>query len=135
MINFLLHGTENSNLVVSKISSTFNIPEEHFKTQKIIGHFGNPIDFFTIELNPIEISVMFSNISGLLTLNAKKSILENFKTQIGDRNFLYIRFGKQELFENKLTVRYSDSLRIKLKYDSNDKLILLDEIKKLMMVT
>ena len=51
-----------------------------------------------------------------------------------DKNFLYIRFGKQELFENKLTVCYSDSLRIKLKYKSNDKLILIDEFEKLLMV-
>tara|TARA_B100001013_G_C24441335_1_gene375800 strand:- start:229 stop:654 length:426 start_codon:yes stop_codon:yes gene_type:complete len=134
VINFLLHSTENHDLVVSTISNTFGIPEEHFKTQKIMGHFGNPIASLTIDLNSAEIYDMFSNISKLLTLGDKKSIVETFKTQINDKNFLYIRFGKQELFENKLTVCYSDSLRIKLKYKSNDKLILIDEFEKLLMV-
>ena len=77
---------------------------------------------------------MFSNISKLLTLDAKKSLVETFKTQINDKNFLYIRFGKQELFENKLSVCYSDSLRIKLKYKPNDKLILIEEFEKLLMI-
>ncbi len=114
-IEIVLHATEDRGKVLSVIESVFAIKPEEFTASNVKGHFGNEIVFLKANLNSKQATGMAYKIAGTMSDADRMHMHDNFELYMNDKSSLHIRISKQKLFEQKVMLSQSDSLKIKLK--------------------
>jgi len=114
-IEIVLHATEDRGKVLSVIESVFAIKPEEFTTSNVKGHFGNEILLLKANLNSKQATGMAYKIASMMSDADRMHMHDNFELYTDDKSSLHIRISKQKLFEQKVMLSQSDSLKIKLK--------------------
>ena len=100
-IEIILHATEDSKKIFVPISEVFQVKEEEFSREEIIGHYGNTILFFRITLTKKRaegfVKMLVSKISKLQL----DEILDNIDMYFEDSS-LFLRIGKGELVRKNI---------------------------------
>ncbi|MFQ5969349.1 MAG: RNA-binding domain-containing protein [Nitrososphaerales archaeon] len=114
-IEIVMHATEDTRKLLSVIESVFDIKPEAFTTSTVKGHFGNEIMLLRANLNSQQATGMAYKIAGMMGDADRIRVHDNFELYTDDRSSLHIRIGKQNLFEQRVVLSQTDSLKIKLK--------------------
>jgi RNA-binding protein len=113
-IEVILHATEDSKKIFVPIFEIFQIKEEEFSQEKIIGHYGNTILFFRITLTKKRaegfVKILVSKISKLQL----DEIIDNIDMYFEDSS-LFLRIGKGELVRKNISLQQNNAIKIRIK--------------------
>lgn len=114
-IDVVVHATEDSSKILHAIREVFPIEPEEFVATSTKGHFGNDIIYLKVNLNSERAAAVAHKIIGMMSHEDRMSMYENFDLYTDEKNTLYLRISKQKIFDHKVILAQSDSLKIKLK--------------------
>ncbi|SRR5579885_311880 len=113
-IEIIFHATEDSKKIFEPFFEIFQVKEEEFSEEKIIGHYGNPILFFrtTITKKRAEefVRVLVSKISQVQI----NEVLDNIDMYF-ENSSLFLRIGKGELVNRTISLQQNNAIKIKIK--------------------
>tara|TARA_Y100000780_G_C13689497_1_gene418956 strand:- start:1038 stop:1484 length:447 start_codon:yes stop_codon:yes gene_type:complete len=115
-IKLMIHATEDTMNVLSAIKKVLQIEPEEFTANSIKGHFGNIIILFKAILNSKRATEIAYKIIDMMSNEDRFLMYNDFDLYIDAKNSIYLRISKQKLFERKVVLEQTDSLKIKLKF-------------------
>lgn len=110
----VIHATEDTAKVLKAIKSILPIEPEEFVADSIKGHFGNEIILLKAILSGKKASDIAHKIIGMMSDEDRLSMYNNFDLFTDDK-FIYLRISKQNIFEHKIVLEQTDSVKIKFK--------------------
>jgi RNA binding exosome subunit len=110
----VIHATEDTAKVLKAIKSILPIEPEEFVADSIKGHFGNEIILLKAILSGKKASDIAHKIIGMMSDEDRLSMYNNFDL-FTDEKFIYLRISKQNIFEHKIVLEQTDSVKIKFK--------------------
>jgi RNA binding exosome subunit len=110
----VIHATEDTAKVLKAIKSILPIEPEEFVADSIKGHFGNEIILLKAILSGKKTSDIAHKIIGMMSDEDRLSMYNNFDL-FTDEKFIYLRISKQNIFEHKIVLEQTDSVKIKFK--------------------
>lgn len=113
-IEIILHATEDSKKVFDPIFEIFNIKEEEFAQEKIIGHHGNPILFFRTTLVKKKAEEFVHVLVSKTAQKQLDEVLDNIDMYFEDSS-LFLRIGKGELVSKNISLQQNNAIKIKIK--------------------
>ncbi len=126
VVDIIAHATEDHEKILSIVNDVLNIDKGAFTITSVEGHHGNEIKYMKARLASKDASILAYNIIGSLSIH-DRIILSNNLERYVDKNSLYIRISKQDLFKNRIRLEESDVIRIKFKFLNR----LLEDLKDL----
>ena len=114
-ITFVIHETEDIDKFLSHLFEIFGLSDTDFSIKKTEGHHGNIIQLFRAYLIRDRVPEITNKILSSMNVTDLKTINDNLLYYLDDKFTLYLRFNKQDMIDNVLTLSYDDSVRIKMK--------------------
>lgn len=107
------HATEDIEKVKSVLSKFFSF-DISFNENKTYGHFGNEITIINVELSKNKEIKDF--VSNFLTIVDKSYILETLEKRLDEDGILFIRMGKERVFNDDFTIDDNGDILISMKF-------------------
>ena len=107
------HATEDIEKVKSLLSKFFSF-DITFNENKTYGHFGNEITIINVELSKNKEIKDF--ISNFLTIVDKNYILETLEKRLDEDGILFIRMGKERVFNDDFTIDDNGDILLSMKF-------------------
>ena len=107
------HATEDIEKVKSLLSKFFSF-DITFNENKTYGHFGNEITIINVELSKNKEIKDF--VSNFLTIVDKSYILETLEKRLDEDGILFIRMGKERVFNDDFTIDDNGDILISMKF-------------------
>ncbi|HII95995.1 MAG TPA: hypothetical protein HA367_09760 [Candidatus Methanofastidiosum sp.] len=107
------HATEDIEKVKSVLSKFFSF-DISFNENKTYGHFGNEITIINVELSKNKEIKDF--VSNFLTIVDKSYILETLEKRLDADGILFIRMGKERVFNDDFTIDDNGDILISMKF-------------------
>ena len=114
-ITIVIHETENIDKFLSHLLEIFGLSDTDFSIKKTEGHHGNIIQLIRAHLIRDRVPEITHKILSSINVTDLKTINNNLLYYLDDKFTLYLRFNKQDIIDNVLTLSYDDSVRIKMK--------------------
>jgi len=114
-IELVIHATEDKRKVLSAVEAILSVKPEEFGVNGVKGHFGNEIMLLKANINGKQATEIAYKIAGMMSDADRMFMHDYFDLFVDEKNSLYIRVSKQKLFERKVVLSQTDSLKIKLK--------------------
>ncbi len=114
-IELVIHATEDKLKVLLAVEDMLGIKPEEFAVNGVKGHFGNEIMRLKANINGKHATNIAYKIAGMMNEVDKMYMHDNFDLFVDEKKSLYIRISKQKIFERKIVLSQTDSLKIKLK--------------------
>ena len=107
------HATEDIEKVKSLLSKFFSF-DISFNENKTYGHFGNEITIINVELSKNKEIKDF--VSNFLTIVDKSYILETLEKRLDEDGILFIRMGKERVFNDDFTIDDNGDILLSMKF-------------------
>ena len=114
-IAFVIQETENIDILTLILNAIFGLVDSDYKIKKTEGHHGNIIQLIRAHLIRDRVPEITNKILSSINVTDLKTINNNLLYYLDDKFTLYLRFNKQDIIDNVLTLSYDDSVRIKMK--------------------
>ena len=114
-ITFVIHETEDIDKFLSHLFEIFGLSDTDFSIKKTEGHHRNIIQLIRAYLIRDRVPEITEKILSSINIADLKTINNNLLYYLDDKFTLYLRFNKQDIIDNVLTLSYDDSVRIKMK--------------------
>ena len=114
-ITFVIHETENIDKFLSHLFEIFGLSDTDLSIKKTEGHHRNIIQLIRAYLIRDRVPEITEKILSSINIADLKTINNNLLYYLDDKFTLYLRFNKQDIIDNVLTLSYDDSVRIKMK--------------------
>ncbi|MBM3904481.1 MAG: exosome protein [Thaumarchaeota archaeon] len=112
-IQVIIHATEDSQKIFDSFKQVFDVDEDDFTTQKLQGHYDNPIALVN---GKIKKKKAVSFVKNLISNIPKKDIdemVDDLENRC-DGSGLYMRISKQSLVEGKVEPALDDPIKLKI---------------------
>lgn len=113
-IEVILHATEDSKKVFVPIFEVFQVKEEEFSQEKMIGHYGNAILLFKITLTKKRAEAFVKTLVSKISKLQIDEILDNIDMYFEDSS-LFLRIGKGELVRKNISLQQNNAVKIRIK--------------------
>ncbi len=123
-IEIIFHATEDSSKVLEPLVELFHL-EEEFSTEKILGHYGNPILLVKCSITKKRALKFISDLASKISKAQLNDLIDNIDMYFEDSS-LFLRIGKNELVRKEISLQQNNAVKIKIKMPIYKK----DEITK-----
>ncbi|GIU71848.1 MAG: hypothetical protein KatS3mg003_2390 [Candidatus Nitrosocaldaceae archaeon] len=113
-IDVIIHATEDYDKILTIIKDILKIDIEKFTSNKLEGYYGNEVILLKARLNAEDARKLADIIFNSINIHDKIHLADNLDKHI-DRNSLFIRLNKQELFKNRIVLGDQDAIKIRFK--------------------
>ena len=114
-ISVFAHATEDEEKVKQAVKQ-LTPNEAIFETQKLTGHYDDPITLISISIaKKKEATELLQKIYNRLSSLDRQTILDSLENRIDPSGNLYLRLDKQRAYNGKFTLHENDPIRIKIK--------------------
>ncbi len=114
-VSFLVHATEEEERVLKTVSESLSIPREVFQSQRMTGHFGNPITLWMASVKGERASRFAEDLLARLDADGRLYLMNNLTKHVDEHGAIYLRMSKQKLFAGRIELSQLDPVRIRLK--------------------
>ena len=121
----IFHATEDTKKVLEPLEELFQIEEDEFSTEKILGHYGNPILLVKSTLTKKRAMKFISDLVSRISKVQLNDLIDNIEMYFEDSS-LFLRIGKNELVRKEISLQQNNAIKIKIKIPIYKK----DEIAK-----
>ncbi|MGB6462824.1 MAG: RNA-binding domain-containing protein [Nitrosotalea sp.] len=113
-IEVILHATEDNKKIFVPIFEVFQVKEEEFSQEKIIGHYGNTILLFRTTLTKKRAEEFVKTLVSKISKLQLDEILDNIDMYFEDSS-LFLRIGKGELVRKNISLQQNNAVKIRIK--------------------
>jgi len=113
-IEVILHATEDSKKIFVPLFEVFQVKEEEFSQEKMIGHYGNTILLFKITLTKKRAEAFVKTLVSKISKLQIDEILDNIDMYFEDSS-LFLRIGKGELVRKNISLQQNNAVKIRIK--------------------
>ncbi|MDE1845606.1 MAG: hypothetical protein KGI10_09835 [Thaumarchaeota archaeon] len=110
----ILHATEDSRKIFEPIFDLFQINEDEFTIEKILGHYGNTITLAKITLTKKRAEEFVKKLASKIPKAQMKELIENMDMHFEDTS-LFLRIGKNEIVRKEISLQQNNAIKIKIK--------------------
>src|SRR5574338_282769 len=121
----IFHATEDTKKVLEPLEELFQIEENEFSTEKILGHYGNQILLVKSTLTKKRAMKFISDLVSRIPKVQLNDLIDNIEMYFEDSS-LFLRIGKNELVRKEINLQQNNAIKIKIKIPIYKK----DEIAK-----
>lgn len=113
-VSYMVHATEDSAKISAAVTSLFgHLGGE--KSDRLEGHFGNPIVRVTYHMTGEDAQRAFQRFASKMDLTLKKRLKVELDEHLDEHFALYLRLDKQRLLSGRLELTNSDTVRVRVK--------------------
>jgi len=113
-LEIIFHATEDSKKIFEPIFELFQIKEEEFTQEKILGYYGNPITLAKTVLTKKKAEGFVRELISRITKPQIDEFLENIDMYFDDSS-LFLRIGKNDLVRNIISLQQNNAIKIRIK--------------------
>ena len=113
-LEVIFHATEDSKKIFEPILELFQIKEEEFTQEKILGYYGNPITLAKTVLTKKKAEDFIRELISRITKPQIDEFLENIDMYFDDSS-LFLRIGKNDLVRNIISLQQNNAIKIRIK--------------------
>ena len=113
-LEIIFHATEDSKKIFEPILELFQIKEEEFTQEKILGYYGNSITLAKTVLTKKKAEDFIRELISRITKPQIDEFLENIDMYFDDSS-LFLRIGKNDLVRNIISLQQNNAIRIRIK--------------------
>jgi len=113
-LEIIFHATEDSKKIFEPILELFQIKEEEFTQEKILGYYGNPITLAKTILTKKKAEDFVRELISRITKPQIDEFLENIDMYFDDSS-LFLRIGKNDLVRNIISLQQNNAIKIRIK--------------------
>lgn len=113
-IEIIFHATEDTKKIFEPILDLFQIKEEEFALEKIVGHYGNPILLFKATLEKKRAEHFVKSLVSKISKVQLDEVLDNIDMYFED-SALFLRIGKREIVNKTISLQQNNAIKIKIK--------------------
>ncbi len=112
-IEIIIHATEDRTKILESIDGLFEIKQEEFMQEKLVGHFGNPILMMRVKLRKNRANIFIKKLFSKVSKTQKTDFLQNMEIYFEDSS-LFIRISKEDLIRKLISLQQNDAVKIKI---------------------
>ena len=126
-VNFVVQATEDCDRLVSQIARNLGLGDvtTSIKIQHLSGHYGNAIAYVRIDVPEHRSKIILTKTVRGLNQRDRKHLGKQLQTYMDEKQNLYIRLDKQELYLGRLGLSQLDSVRLVTKISEGELVSLL----------
>ena len=113
-LEIIFHATENKTKIFEPILELFQINENDFLQEKIVGYYGNPIILAKTILTKKKAEGFVRDIISKITKQQLAELLENINLYFDDSS-LFLRISKNKLAEKIISLQQDNAIKIRIK--------------------
>jgi|SRR5579885_1732461 RNA binding exosome subunit len=121
----IFHATEDTKKVLEPLVELFQLEENEFLTEKILGHYGNPILLVKNRLTKKRAVKFIDDLVSRIPKAQLNDLINNIEMYFEDSS-LFLRIGKNEIVRKEVSMQQTNAIKIKIKIPIYKK----DEIAK-----
>ncbi len=121
----IFHATEDTKKILEPLEELFQLEENEFAIEKILGHYGNPILLVKSTLTKKRAVKFISDLVSRIPKVQLNDLIDNIEMYFEDSS-LFLRIGKNELARKEINLQQNNAIKIKIKIPIYKK----DEIAK-----
>lgn len=111
-LSLILHATEDEPRVLAALRSGLGLPPQELRLQRLQGHFGNPILYYTAELRGQGARALALRLLRALPQDLRRALRQEAEA---GRAELVLRLRKDELLRGRLTPGQENALELVLR--------------------
>ena len=109
----IIHATEDKKKILNSMLETFEIKEEEFSEEKLVGHFGNPILLLKIRLAKKRAEAFIQKLVSRISKAQITEFIKDMEMHFEDSS-LFLRIGKQDMIRKLVNLQQTDAIKIKI---------------------
>lgn len=113
-LEIIFHATEDNKKVLEPIFELFQIKEDEFSQEKILGYYGNQIILAKAVLVKKQAEDFVKNLVSRIPKSELDELVENLDMYLEDSS-LFLRISKSKLVSNIINLQQNDAIKIKIK--------------------
>ncbi len=113
-IEIIFHATEVTEKIFKQFFELFQIEEDEFVQEKILGYFGNPILLAKVTLTKKRAEEFVKNLIARIPKLQIDEILENIQMYFEDSS-LFLRISKSDLVGRMINLQQNNAIKIRIK--------------------
>lgn len=113
-LEIIFHATEDNRKIFVPILELFQIKEDQFTQEKILGYYGNPITLAKTVLTKEKAEDFVRELISRITKSQIDELLENIDMYF-DNSSLFLRIGKNDLVRNIISLQQNNAIKIRIK--------------------
>lgn len=113
-IEIILHATEDRKKIFEPLLELFQLGEEEFSEERVIGHYGNPILFFRATVTKKRAEEFVRLLVSRISKAQVSEVVDNIDMYFEDSS-LFLRIGKGELVAKQIKLQQNNAIKIKIK--------------------
>lgn len=113
-IEIIFHATEDMKKIVEPLVELFQLEENEFSTEKILGHYGNPILLAKSTLTKKRAMKFISDLVSRIPKVQLNDLIDNIEMYFEDSS-LFLRISKNDLVQKEINLHQNNAIKIKIK--------------------
>ncbi|MGI0070224.1 MAG: RNA-binding domain-containing protein [Nitrosopumilaceae archaeon] len=113
-LEIIVHATEDDRKIFEPIFELFQIKEDEFSQEKMLGYYGNPITLAKTVLMKEKAKDFVRNLISRVTKSQVEELLENIDLYFDD-SALFLRISKNDLARKMINLQQNNAIKIRIK--------------------
>jgi RNA binding exosome subunit len=112
-VEVIIHATEDKKKILDSIFELFEIKEDEFIEEGLVGHFGNPILLLKTKLTKKRAQEFVHKIISKISKVQIKEFFDNIDMHF-EGSSLFLRISKQDIIRKTINIQQNDAMKIKI---------------------
>lgn len=112
-VEVIIHTTEDRKKILDSIFEMFEIKEDGFTEEKLVGHFGNSILLLKTKLTKKRAQEFVHKVISKISKVQIDEFFDNIDMHL-EGSSLFLRISKQDVVRKTVNIQQNDSMKIKI---------------------
>ena len=112
-VEVIIHATEDRKKILDSIFELFEIKEDEFTEERLVGHFGNPILLLKTKLTKKRAQEFVHRIISKISKVQMNEFFDNIGMNF-EGTALFLRISKQDVARKTINIQQNDAMKIKI---------------------
>ena len=112
-VEVIIHSTEDRKKILGSIFEMFEIQEDEFSEEVLVGHFGNSILMLKTKLTKKRAKEFIHKVTSKISKVQRNEFFDNIDMHF-EGSSLFLRISKQDIVRKTVNLQQNDSMKIKI---------------------
>ena len=112
-VEVIIHTTEDRKKILDSIFTMFEIKEDEFTEERLVGHFGNPILLLKSKLTKKRAAEFIQKVISKISKIQMNDFFDNIDMHF-EGSSLFLRISKQDMLRKTINIQQNEALKIKI---------------------
>jgi len=112
-VEVIIHTTEDRKKILDSIFTMFEIKEDEFTEERLVGHFGNPILLLKTKLTKKIAAEFIQKVISKISKVQMNDFFDNIDMHF-EGSSLFLRISKQDMLRKTINIQQNEALKIKI---------------------